>query len=780
MLKKNILTILLSLVILPLWGQSVGLVLSGGGAKGLSHIGVIRALEENGIPIDYICGTSMGAVIGSLYAIGLTPDEMLAIVASDEFEAWSKGKPEEGYAFTFYREEPSPKILSLSIGRGADGGRYPEGSARSGNKRAKISLPTSIISPYSMDLAFLEYYAPPSIAAKGNFDSLMVPYFCVAADIVEKKGLLMRRGNLGAAVRASMSYPLYFRPVEIDSVLLFDGGFYNNFPWREMDSLYSPDFIIGVQCVKGNTPLDEENIVTHISNMVTTKTDYSMPEEKGIMISGIYDYGVMDFHQAEKIVEQGYKNAQQYIGKVRQNVKRVRRPEMIDSMRIKFRERVGGLLFEEEIEVSGNLSDGGKRFIERSIKGRDGEGLNLNEIKRGYYKIVASGRFRTLYPDYKVLEDSIVVLNVKAVESPPLRVSIGGNISSSSLNQLYLGVEYSHISKTPWRAGLGVNLGRYYKGGDLSWRWDPGVESPLYWSTDLLLHNYDYQNGGGGSRPLSQLQDDIREKESFLRTGIGIPLNMAKNRVVELQFAGGIVEYNYFQTGEFLPDDFADRTRLYFITPSLLFKREELNRPLYPTKGGREYLELGYNLAYEHFTPGTVSPGTGMVKGIKRERLMMRFQTESYHKICDWLTLGYIAELVLSGACNLSNYTSTMLYTPAFRPFPHSRTLMMENYRAPTYLGIGLNPLIILSNSLYLHTNVSWFQPYRLLCRRGVSDYGYTDPLPEGALMANVALVWQSPVGPLSLSASYYQRGVERWYPQLNLGLLLFWRGAVQ
>ena len=80
----------------------VGLVLSGGGAKGLSHIGVIKALEENDIPIDYICGTSMGAIIGGLYAIGYSPDEMIELIKKPEFTAWSKGKAEIPYASYFY------------------------------------------------------------------------------------------------------------------------------------------------------------------------------------------------------------------------------------------------------------------------------------------------------------------------------------------------------------------------------------------------------------------------------------------------------------------------------------------------------------------------------------------------------------------------------------------------------------------------------------------------------------------------------------------------------
>ena len=108
-------------IFLAIWqissAQSVGLVLSGGGAKGLSHIGVIKALEENEIPIDYICGTSIGRIIGALYAIGMSPDEMVALFKTPEFNAWFKGLPEQAYASYFYRDDPTPKMFGFSLSK---------------------------------------------------------------------------------------------------------------------------------------------------------------------------------------------------------------------------------------------------------------------------------------------------------------------------------------------------------------------------------------------------------------------------------------------------------------------------------------------------------------------------------------------------------------------------------------------------------------------------------------------------------------------------------------
>ena len=110
----SLIVILLSLS-LPLQAQKVGLVMSGGGAKGMAHIGVIRALEENGIPIDYVAGTSMGAVIGSLYVMGYSPDEMEDLIRSDDFKNWYMCTKDMNYQFYFKQNPPTPGIISAQI-----------------------------------------------------------------------------------------------------------------------------------------------------------------------------------------------------------------------------------------------------------------------------------------------------------------------------------------------------------------------------------------------------------------------------------------------------------------------------------------------------------------------------------------------------------------------------------------------------------------------------------------------------------------------------------------
>ena len=213
--------------------QSVGVVMSGGGAKGLYHIGVLEALEENGIPVDYVAGTSMGSIIAAMYAAGYSPAEMRAIVASGVVREWVSGRIDPSYT-TYYRQIGSkPAFMSLRLDL---------------HGRKKLRMPTNLLSSTQIDMALTELFAPATAASAGDFDRLMVPFLCVASDMNARGPVVFRAGDLSEAVRASMSIPLVFKPMKVDSMLLYDGGIYDNFPWRPLDEEFRPDLIVGSIC----------------------------------------------------------------------------------------------------------------------------------------------------------------------------------------------------------------------------------------------------------------------------------------------------------------------------------------------------------------------------------------------------------------------------------------------------------------------------------------------------------------------------------------------------
>ncbi len=190
----------------------IGLVLSGGGAKGLAHIGVLRVLEEMRIPIAYVSGTSMGSIVGGFYASGLSPDEIAAIMESLDW--WNAMKDQPPRRDQIYRRkiESERYLLNFELGL----------------KNWSIMLPRSAVAGQKLNYV-LETHTLAT-AAITNFDQLPLPFRCVATDIQSGQGVILNNGSLAEAMRASMAVPGFFTPVTIDGHILVDGGLVNNIP----------------------------------------------------------------------------------------------------------------------------------------------------------------------------------------------------------------------------------------------------------------------------------------------------------------------------------------------------------------------------------------------------------------------------------------------------------------------------------------------------------------------------------------------------------------------
>ena len=177
---KSIITGLSVWIAISASAQKVGVVMSGGGAKGLYHIGVMKALEENGIPVDYVSGTSMGSIIAGLYAIGYTPDEMAEVFKSDQIKYWMSGKIKPQYIYYFRQKQPNAAMVSLRL------------DLRNRNKKMVAQLPTNLIPSDQIDMSFVEFFAAPNAQCGGDFDKLFVPFRCVATDAAAQKEVVLR------------------------------------------------------------------------------------------------------------------------------------------------------------------------------------------------------------------------------------------------------------------------------------------------------------------------------------------------------------------------------------------------------------------------------------------------------------------------------------------------------------------------------------------------------------------------------------------------------------
>jgi len=255
--KSHLLIFFLTFCLLGSYSQErpkIGLVLSGGGAGGLAHIGVLKVIERAGIPIDYIAGTSMGSIVGALYAIGYTPEELEYMVGQKDWPALMSDQiPRADMSFES-KLELEKYFYSFSINR--EGIQLPSGliaGQRVSNMLAELTLPAYGIR---------------------DFSKLPIPYLCIGADIVTGEQIVLKQGILHDAIRASMAIPTYFSPIEIENRLLVDGGFINNFPAdhaREMGA----DFIIGIDVQR---KLFEKNELTNMVNIIKQASSLTREE----------------------------------------------------------------------------------------------------------------------------------------------------------------------------------------------------------------------------------------------------------------------------------------------------------------------------------------------------------------------------------------------------------------------------------------------------------------------------------------------------------------------
>jgi NTE family protein len=216
----------------------VGLVLSGGGAKGFAHIGVLEILEKEGIPIDYIVGTSIGSIIGGLYAIGYNSQQLKDFATSQKWLDLLSDKISREYINIYEKYDQDRYLVSFKLN--ADKG---------------ISLPAGVVQGHNIMNTLCRLTA--KFHDVKDFDKFPIPFACVAADLTTGKEVIIREGFLAEAIFASMSLPTIFSPTEIDNKLLVDGGIVNNFP-VDIAKEMGADLIIGVDIQ--SKPLEKEEI----------------------------------------------------------------------------------------------------------------------------------------------------------------------------------------------------------------------------------------------------------------------------------------------------------------------------------------------------------------------------------------------------------------------------------------------------------------------------------------------------------------------------------------
>ncbi len=751
-------SILITLMTIPSFGQRVTLVLSGGGAKGLAHVGVIKALEENDIPVDFVVGTSMGGVIAGFYAAGYSSDEIEGIILSQEFQDWVNGKIDDKFEYYFYQSDIRPSIVSAEF---------------SLDSAMRVAMTSSLASDLSLNFALAEKLAQPGENAGYNFDSLFVPARIVASDIFTQSEVILDSGSLSSALRTSLSVPFFYKPIRIKGKYLFDGGIYNNFPVDVANREFESDVIIGVnvsaKVFKEYPYQDDDRLLQQsLLFMLLDKSDPGRIPDSGIYIEpDLEGYTAFDFRKAEALIDSGYQATIRVMNDMKGKIPREESCTVRTEKRNAFAARNKPFIF-KDIEFHG-FNSKQKKYLSRLYGLHRKEVLSYEDIKKGYYKMVSEPFFRTMYPDIVYDNDTDgFALHLYGRPRSNLTAHVGGVIASRNISQAYLGTEYYYFDNYLLKLRLDVFAGSFYKSAQLRSRLNLSSFQPIYVEPELVYNQWDYIDS-----------DDIfvKEKDPTVWNStdrkyglnIGFPVTNRFKGVIHGDWVNN--DNNFGNDREINSIDTLDSQKIKGYRFGLEITSNTLNRRQYASDGYSIKVAFDYFDIEENYTPGSTSDIPNNIDDYHRW-FRLKGSIEQYFSKGKYST-GYLAEAVFSNQPYFSNYMGTLINSPAFYPMQDSKTLLLQNFRGFNYVAGGVRNVFSVNNLLDIRLEGYFFKNIERLNSQGDlsgSDFGFNNQV---SFAATAGMVMHTPLGPVSLSANYYDDAENEFGILLHLGFLL-------
>lgn len=715
--------------------------MSGGGASGIAHIGVLKALEENNIPVHCISGTSIGSIIGGLYASGYSPLEIEQMVKNQTFSNLTKGEmsPRFGYFVRKRDDYASWRTLKLNL-----------------NNSLISNLATNLINSVPIDFYLMETFAPANAASKYNFDSLMIPYRCVASDIEKKRSVVFRDGDLPSAIRASMSYPFYIRPISIDSALLFDGGLYNNFPSDVMyDEMY-PDFIIGSSVTENSQLPSDDNLYLQLRNMLMSKSNFSPVCENGIIIQPWADVGVFNFESAQRLIDSGYVATMRRMPEIKAHISNYENALQLAQKRKAFKEKVSSTrMIYNKVIVKG-VDAKMQKFVTKSITNKR-DTFSLKQLKRQYFRLMADEKIKSAYPTTQLDSASgKFTLTLNAKKDKHLFFDIGGNLSNRPISNFFLAAQYNHIGKIGFTAYINGYLGKLNSSTLAKVRFEFPTKVPFYIEPSFTLSRWDYYKSSAlfydFEKPSYLVQEDMFGELNF---------GAAVGNIGKIVLTGGASEWRnkYYQVEQFTRLDTSDVSLFDFGYGQISYQINTLNRKQYASEGTNLSVRAKFVSGVENYYPGSTSLDTvSRISGPGHDWFNLKVTIDKYIKPIKYFKIGVFAEGVYSSQDFFRNYSASILSAPSFNPIPESQTLFIDDYRAHQYMAGGLKAIATPYNNLDVRFEAYLYQPVLSILKTNDNKATYSTPFLYRHFLGMGALVYHSPIGPLSIGVNYYDK----------------------
>ncbi|MCX6112719.1 MAG: patatin-like phospholipase family protein, partial [Proteobacteria bacterium] len=524
----------------------VGLVLSGGGAKGLAHIGVLKELDKAGIRIDYVVGTSMGCIIGGLYATGYSGEELEKIVLDEDWMGLFDDKPTRKYIPMYEKDESERYVGSFNLSPN------------------RSFLPIGIIS--GQKVYVLLSRLTWNYEGIKNFRIFPIPVMCIATDLVKGDPVVLENGSLAEAMRASMSIPTIFTPVEIDGRLLVDGGVINNLPVSEAKK-WGANFIIAVDAAGPAYKKEEIDSFFKVMEQVVGLTSQKERQKERKLANVLIPintnkYTITDFDDAKTLIDIGQKAAEPYMA----GLSKLPKEEKKNKIKKKVvHYKITSIRTEGLDKVSNN-------FIISSLGFSIPYDASQQDIEIAIEKIYGTQFFESVTYDIEPSFRGEYELIIKVKERSTSLLRFGFNYSSYTKASLLLNTTFKNMFIKDSRLSLDFNLSE-----------NPAFRTQYYmyssrkpgfgFRSELLFNKFNiatFQNGGA--------------QANYRFSYYALSLN------VETNFS------NYMLLGVGVDKEFTTRnpinasnqfTKSYdeFLTLAAFFRLDTLDSMVYPKKG---------------------------------------------------------------------------------------------------------------------------------------------------------------------------------------------------
>ena len=530
----------------------VGVVLSGGGAKGFAHIGALRVIEEAGIPIDYIAGTSMGSIIGGLYAVGYDPDMMQKLCTEQDWNLIMKDQIPRRFIPLEKRINERHYIVTLPY------------------KNGQLKIKRSLIDGMYVNMLLTRLMMPAY--KQRDFSKLPVPFLCIATDMITADPIEFTSGSLAQSIRSSMSIPFLFEPVDYEGYLLCDGGLTNNFPVRNVREK-GADIIIGVdlEIIKSDPNVLDNSlkVLERLISVVSQDESNKAREECNILIRPqLGKANMMSFNDFSPIINCGEEGAREKFPELKR---------LADSL-----QALGPFEVErhhtqpiDRVMIAGVEVEGLDEYNTKLLKSEFGDEFPqeflIEDIETILVKIYSTGYYSNVWYELTdTPEGNIIQLHCKNRTS--LNFSIAGHYDNNYGIGILLNMN-ARTSHFTYNIDLNIAENPYFKAG-ITHRYTRMLSGTAEVSALNLKVNYFY--------PTGKIYDQVR----YQRNALNLYFQVAPTATQAIKF-GAIANYSMAQDLQYYYDDADEDDAKHTFKPELycyyFFNNEDQTD--FPTSG---------------------------------------------------------------------------------------------------------------------------------------------------------------------------------------------------